>query len=75
MWKLWPPKIEGVFHLKYIITTDLAFLACAFLPHIYNPQFDPIWFAYSFYLFTYMYSWAKTSIVFGFFLWWANLIG
>jgi hypothetical protein len=43
-----------VFHLKYIFTTHLPFLTCAFLPHAKNPQFDLIWFAQGSYIFTYI---------------------
>jgi hypothetical protein len=41
MWKLWPPKVGGVLHLKYILTTHLPFLTCALLQHVSNLQFYP----------------------------------
>jgi hypothetical protein len=62
MWKLWPSKVGGVLHLKYILTTHLPLLICALLSHVNNPQFYPIWFAQSFHLLNYIL-WSRGAIV------------
>jgi hypothetical protein len=41
MWKLWPQKKEGVFHSKYILTTYLPLITCAFLHMLIVLNFIP----------------------------------